>query len=57
MDAKMDKAKKDSKNENEMVFQYRDKIITPEMDGENVVAAIYDAKPRPRYDSGVVLPK
>lgn len=57
MDAKMDKAQKDSKNENEMVFQYRDKTITPAMDGPDVVATIYEAKPRPRYDSGVVLPR
>ena len=57
MNEKMVKAKKDSANENEMVFQYRDKIITPEMDGPDVVATIYEAKPRPRYDGGVVLPR
>jgi len=39
--------------ENEgLVFQFRNQTITPEMDGEDVVGAIYAAPPRSRYDVG-----
>jgi hypothetical protein len=39
--------------ENEgLVFQFRNQTITPEMDGQDVVDAIYAAPPRSRYDVG-----
>tara|TARA_R110000751_G_scaffold217885_1_gene320833 strand:+ start:23 stop:196 length:174 start_codon:yes stop_codon:yes gene_type:complete len=57
MNEKMDKKATKTEKDDGMVFQYRNKTITPDMDGPDVMAAIYDAKSRTSYDIGVVLPK
>ena len=46
----MDKKATKTEKDDGMVFQYRNKTITPEMDGPDVMAAIYDAKSRASYD-------